>query len=116
MQSVKCKLFGHPEKCCTDFTKVRGRKTRNRNTQANTVDKESNKANSIRLSRVVTGRHDQLVVLNNVVTNEPQQVKSIVYCNLRKRFYTANHTKPHLPLARLKHCTVSSWTGTGTAW
>ena len=49
----------------------------------NSLDEEGDMANSICLNRVVTDRHGQSVVLNRVVTNEPQQVKAIVWCNLR---------------------------------
>ena len=55
----------------------------NKNDRVNSLDKEGDMANSICLNRVVTDCHGQSVVLNRVVTNEPQQVKAIVWCNLR---------------------------------
>ena len=54
-----------------------------KNHRVNSLDEEGDMANSICLNRVVTDHHGQSVVLNRVVTNEPQQVKAIVWCNLR---------------------------------
>ena len=71
-----------------EWTRSKCRKTamESKPTQgANTVDEEGYMANSICHNRVVTGCHGHSVS-NGVITDKPQHVKAIVWCNTRNRF------------------------------
>ena len=112
----KCKLFRHFDQCCVEWTWSKCRKTamESKPTQgANTVDEEGYMANSIRHNRVVTGRHGHSVILNRVVTDKPQQVKAIVWCNTRNRFtqqLSTNHMSLKLGMETL-HSMDLDWFG-----
>ena len=112
----KCKLFRHFDQCCVEWTWSKCRKTAMESKPyqgANTVDKEGDMTNSICLNRVVMGRHGHSVIFNWVVTDKPQQVKAIVWCNTRNRFtqqLSPNHMSLKLGMETL-HSMDLDWFG-----
>ena len=102
MQCSKCKLFGHVGQCCSDYTKSKGRKTMKSDNRSNVVDKEGDVADSV-----------NSICLKRVITDKPQQVKAIVWCNMRNRFtqqLSPNHTSLKLEIETL-HSVDLDWTG-----